>query len=62
MSPAQVTAGSGKEVWWLCAAGHAWRTKIDQGVGKGTGCGFCSGRYVTESTSLASTGEPPCAV
>ncbi|MGA5121321.1 zinc-ribbon domain-containing protein [Streptomyces pseudogriseolus] len=53
LSPAQVTAGSGKEVWWLCAAGHAWRAKIDQRVGKGTGCGFCSGRYVTESTSLA---------
>lgn len=53
LSPTQVTAGSGKEVWWLCAAGHAWRAKIDQRVGKGTGCGFCSGRYVTESTSLA---------
>ncbi|MFJ2607943.1 zinc-ribbon domain-containing protein [Streptomyces sp. NPDC087425] len=53
LSPKQVTAGSGKDVWWLCAAGHAWRAKIDQRVGKGTGCGFCSGRYVTKTTSLA---------
>ncbi|MFI9376297.1 zinc-ribbon domain-containing protein [Streptomyces parvulus] len=53
LTPTQVTAGSGKEAWWLCAAGHAWRAKIDQRVGKGTGCGFCSGRYATETTSLA---------
>ncbi|TGN72318.1 hypothetical protein E5083_29950 [Streptomyces bauhiniae] len=53
LSPKQVTARSGKEVWWLCAAGHAWRARVDQRVGKGTGCGFCSGRYVTGSTSLA---------
>ncbi|MGW1543239.1 zinc-ribbon domain-containing protein [Streptomyces sp. NPDC002309] len=53
LTPTQVTPGSGKEVWWLCAAGHAWRAKIDQRVGKGNGCGFCSGRYATETTSLA---------
>ncbi|MFE2864863.1 zinc-ribbon domain-containing protein [Embleya sp. NPDC059259] len=53
LSPQQVTAGSGKEVWWLCTEGHTWRAKIDQRVGKGTGCGFCSGRYATETTSLA---------
>ncbi|MFG3285286.1 zinc-ribbon domain-containing protein [Streptomyces sp. NPDC048111] len=53
LTPTQVTAGSGKEVWWLCAAGHAWRAGIDQRVGRGTGCGFCSGRYATEATSLA---------
>ncbi|MFI5998280.1 zinc-ribbon domain-containing protein [Streptomyces sp. NPDC051362] len=53
LTPIQVTARSGKEVWWLCAAGHAWRAKIDQRVGKGTGCGYCSLRYATETTSLA---------
>lgn len=53
LSAKQVTARSGKEVWWLCAEGHAWRAWVDQRVCKGTGCGFCSGRYVTESTSLA---------
>ncbi|MFD4231381.1 zinc-ribbon domain-containing protein [Streptomyces sp. NPDC058545] len=53
LSPQQVTARSGKEVWWLCVAGHAWRAKVDQRVGKQTGCGFCSGRYATETTSLA---------
>lgn len=53
LSPTQVTAGSGRKVWWLCAAGHAWRAKVDQRVGRKTGCGFCSGRYATESTSLA---------
>ncbi|MGY3206322.1 putative nucleic acid-binding Zn-ribbon protein [Streptomyces sp. TE5632] len=53
LTPTQVTAHSGKEVWWLCAAGHTFRAKIDQRVGKGTGCGFCSGRYATETTSLA---------
>lgn len=53
LTPKHVTARSGKRVWWLCAAGHAWQAKVDQRVGKGTGCGFCSGRYATETTSLA---------
>jgi hypothetical protein len=53
LTPKHVTARSGKRVWWLCAAGHAWQAKVDQRIGKGTGCGFCSGRYATEATSLA---------
>ncbi|MFE5896902.1 zinc-ribbon domain-containing protein [Streptomyces sp. NPDC056488] len=53
LSPRHVTAGSGKKVWWLCGAGHAWQAAVDQRVGRGTGCGFCSRRYATKGTSLA---------
>ncbi|MGI5195651.1 zinc-ribbon domain-containing protein [Streptomyces sp. CA-288835] len=53
LSPEQVTGVSGKQVWWLCSAGHVWQARIDQRTAKGTGCGFCSGRYATEATSLA---------
>jgi len=52
-TPRQVTAASGRKVWWLCPEGHEYAAKIDQRTGKGTGCGFCSGRYPTRGTSLA---------
>ncbi|MBG0740586.1 hypothetical protein IV500_14490 [Paeniglutamicibacter antarcticus] len=53
LTPAQVMAHSGKPAWWLCPAGHAYLTPIVQRTTDGTGCGQCSGRYVTPATSLA---------
>lgn len=53
LKPDQVMAHSGKKVWWLCSAGHPYQTPIAQRTLDGTGCGWCSGRYVTPETSLA---------
>jgi len=53
LTPDQVMAGSGKSAWWLCPAGHTYEAVIGQRTGTGTGCGQCSGRYVTPETSLA---------
>lgn len=51
--PTQFMAHSGKSAWWLCTLGHSYQAPIDQRTGSGTGCGQCSGRYVTPETSLA---------
>lgn len=53
LSPAQVMAHSGKSAWWICPAGHAYKTVIGYRTSGGHGCGHCSGRYVTPETSLA---------
>ncbi|WP_374202241.1 zinc-ribbon domain-containing protein [Arthrobacter sp. AK01] len=53
LTPQQVTGAAGRKVWWLCPSGHSYEAKIDQRTGKGTGCGYCSGRYPTSRTSLA---------
>ncbi len=54
LTPANVMAHSGKSAWWLCPVGHAYEAVIGQRTtGDGTGCGRCSGRYVTPATSLA---------
>ena len=53
--PEQVTARSGQRVWWLCPVGHEYEAVVGQRTAdvKPTGCGYCSGRYVTTETSLA---------
>jgi hypothetical protein len=28
LTPSQVTAGSGKRVWWRCQSGHEWTTRV----------------------------------
>ena len=50
LTPADVTAGSGKKVWWRCAAGHSYRAYVWQqceaGESGGAGCPVCAGRKV----------------
>ena len=57
-TPDQVTAGSGKKVWWKCDAGpdHEWELSIDR-RSRGEGCPFCSGYRPSETNSVASVPE-----
>lgn len=42
LTPKQVTAGSGKKVWWLCNFGHEWKTNIyNRAKQYSTGCPHC---------------------
>lgn len=43
LTPDQVTAGSGRKVWWKCSEGHVWQASIHNrtGVNK-TGCPVCA--------------------
>lgn len=43
LTPDQVTAGSGRKVWWQCSEGHVWQACIHNrtGVNK-TGCPVCA--------------------
>ena len=56
ISPEQITSGSSKKIWWLCAKNqkHRWQTSISHRI-RGQHCPFCSGRKVDESNCLAVT-------
>ena len=43
LSPADVTPGSHKKVWWQCKNGHEYISSI-YNKSKGNGCPYCSGR------------------
>ena len=46
LTPAQVTRGCTKKVWWRCALGHEWRAAVySRTREKAAGCPFCTGRY-----------------
>ena len=51
-----VTAGSGKKVWWKCPKGddHEWDATIVS-RNKGVGCPYCAGTYASESNCLATS-------
>ena len=42
LSPCDLTAHSGKKVWWICDRGHEWQAIVDSRAGKRkTGCPYC---------------------
>jgi len=43
LTPFDVTPGSGKKVWWICAKGHKWTATVNS-RNQGKGCPYCSGR------------------
>ena len=43
--PADISAGSGRSVWWRCEKGHSWRALIRSRTA-GCGCPVCAGKQV----------------
>lgn len=55
LSPKDVTAGSGKKVWWKCHKGHEWQAVISS-RSSGVGCPVCANKIIVEGfNDLAST-------
>jgi hypothetical protein len=54
LSPDEVSAGSGRMIWWRCAAGpdHVWRAKPNN-RSRGAGCPYCANKKVSATNSLA---------
>lgn len=44
LTPDQVTAGSGRKVWWRCKRRHEWVACVSSRTG-GSGCPTCAGFY-----------------
>ena len=45
LTPFEVTAGSGKKVWWKCNKNHSWQASIVS-RNRGNGCPICANRIV----------------
>ena len=57
VTPSQLTLGSNKKVWWKCQKGHEWQATI-HGRNNGSGCPYCSGRYVVKGENDLQTVNP----
>lgn len=54
LSPAEVTSGSHRKVWWRCDRGHEWESQIAVVAVEGCGCPYCMGkRAIPGETDLA---------
>ena len=60
LKPEDVTASSGKKVWWKCEKGHEWETAISNRH-RGTGCPYCSGNKVLKEYNDLQTVNPTLA-
>lgn len=58
LTPAIVSHGSKKHVWWHCANGHYWQAAVHTRTGSGTGCPYCSGRYAISGENDLATQYP----
>ena len=54
LKPEDVTAGSGRKVWWICEKGHEWQAPTYSRV-VCRGCSYCSGRKATIENNLTIT-------
>ncbi|HLX87796.1 MAG TPA: zinc-ribbon domain-containing protein, partial [Acidimicrobiales bacterium] len=52
LTPAEVTPGTTRKVWWRCGHDHEWEASIASRV-QGRGCPFCGNRRAYAHNSLA---------
>jgi hypothetical protein len=51
LRPRDVTPGSGKKVWWICAEGHEWQAAI-YSRSNGRGCSHCNKSHPINNSEL----------
>lgn len=44
ITPAVISRGSKRKVWWHCEKGHNWQAAVYTRTGSGTGCPVCAGK------------------
>lgn len=60
LTPADVTTGSRKKVWWRCEKGHTWLTEVRLTV-NGSGCPVCANRVILPGVNDLATTNPELA-
>ena len=58
LRPADVTSGSIRKGWWVCALGHSWRTSPKDRTCRGRGCPVCDGKVVLAGFNDLATAFP----
>ena len=44
LTPAGVSYGSRRKVWWTCDRGHRWQAAVYTRTGGESGCPYCAGK------------------
>lgn len=57
LTPADVTPGSSKKVWWKCEKGHEWQARVPD-RNRGKDCPYCSGLYAVKGETDLQTLNP----
>ena len=57
LKPTDVTAGSGKKVWWICEHGHEWEARVASRV-SGHNCPYCLNKKVLQGFNDLATTHP----
>ena len=57
LRPDAFTVSSGQKVWWRCSKDHEWQAAIAH-RNNGSGCPYCSGRYVIKGENDLQTVNP----
>jgi hypothetical protein len=60
LSPENVTAGSGKKVWWICKNNHNWQEQIYNRSICNYKCPYCSGKRACEENCLKTKNPELC--
>lgn len=60
LTPAQVSPGSHKKVWWRCEKGHSWQAVVKSRA-YGAGCPVCAGRLLVPGVNDLETVYPELA-
>ena len=61
LTPGQVSYGSQRKVWWVCARGHRWQAAVYTRSGSGTGCPVCAGKRAQAGVNDLATLYPDLA-
>lgn len=61
LSPADVSAGSNRKIWWKCSENHSYLCSVDHRTGRGQGCPYCSGKKVLKGYNDLKTRKPSLA-
>ena len=61
LTPENVTAKSGKKVWWLCKEGHEWEALISNRTKNMSGCPYCAGKRAIVGVNDLQTVNPALA-
>lgn len=60
LRPFDITAGSGKKVWWQDSVGHEWQAQVNNRA-NGSNCPYCSNRAVLKGFNDLAKKHPVCA-
>jgi hypothetical protein len=61
ITSADLTAGSGRQLWWKCKLDHRWRSVVKSRI-RGENCPYCAGKRVWPGFNDLATSHPEIAM